>query len=91
MMDYDYLEEDTLYVDKTIIFISSIKLIFYFSGLTITSGTCTLKKDSQNLVGISIGGGAPYCPCLYVVQIFDNTPASKDGTIAAGEIHIHFS
>ena len=50
-----------------------------------TSGTVTLQKDSQNLIGISIGGGAPYCPCVYVVQIFDNTPASKDGTLAAGD------
>ena len=50
-----------------------------------TSGTVTLTKDGQNLIGISIGGGAPYCPCVYVVQIFDNTPASKDGTLAAGD------
>ena len=38
-------------------------------GMTITSGSVTLKKDAKNLVGISIGGGAPYCPCLYVVQV----------------------
>ncbi|CAF0731375.1 unnamed protein product [Rotaria sp. Silwood1] len=54
-------------------------------GMTLTSGTCTLKKDTQNLVGISIGGGAPLCPCLYIVQIFDNTAASKDGSLAAGD------
>jgi len=52
--------------------------------MTLTSGTCTLKKDAQNLVGISIGGGASLCPCLYVVQIFDNTAASRDGSLAAG-------
>lgn len=46
-------------------------------GMTITTGSCTLKKDEGNLVGISIGGGAPLCPCLYIVQVFDNTPASK--------------
>ncbi len=51
----------------------------------VTSGSVTLQKDPQNLVGISIGGGAPYCPCLYVVQVFDNTPASRDGTIQAGD------
>ena len=45
----------------------------------------TLKKDKQNLIGISIGGGAPLCPCLYVVQAFDNTPASKDSTLQAGD------
>ncbi|CAF1253953.1 unnamed protein product [Adineta steineri] len=54
-------------------------------GMTLTSGTCTLKKDAQNLVGISIGGGAPLCPCLYIVQIFDNTAASRDGSLAAGD------
>ena len=53
--------------------------------MRVTSGTVTLQKDSQNLIGISIGGGAPYCPCVYVVQIFDNTPASKDGTLAADQ------
>ncbi|XP_062605941.1 PRKCA-binding protein-like isoform X1 [Saccostrea cucullata] len=54
-------------------------------GMTVTSGVVTLQKDSQNLIGISIGGGAPLCPCLYVVQIFDNTPAAKDGTLASGD------
>ena len=44
-----------------------------------------MKKDKQNLIGISIGGGAPLCPCLYVVQVFDNTPAAKDGTLQAGD------
>ncbi|VDM23435.1 unnamed protein product [Hydatigera taeniaeformis] len=53
--------------------------------MIVTSGSVTLNKDPQNLVGISIGGGAPYCPCLYVVQVFDNTPASRDGTIQAGD------
>lgn len=56
-----------------------------FSGMTVTSGCVKLKKDPQNLVGISIGGGAPYCPCLYVVQIFDSTPASEDGSLQAGD------
>jgi len=51
----------------------------------VTSGSVTLQKDTQNLIGISIGGGAPYCPCLYIVQIFDNTPAAKDGTLASGD------
>jgi len=54
-------------------------------GMTVTSGSITLKKDPQNLVGISIGGGAPYCPCLYVVQVFDGTPASGEGLIQAGD------
>ncbi|KER25374.1 hypothetical protein T265_07174 [Opisthorchis viverrini] len=55
------------------------------SGMTVTSGCVTLTKDAQNLVGISIGGGAPYCPCLYVVQVFDSTPASEDATLQAGD------
>lgn len=37
------------------------------------------------LVGISIGGGGPYCPCLYIVQVFDNTPVSKEGTLQSGD------
>ena len=53
--------------------------------MRITSGSITLKKDAQNLIGISIGGGSPLCPCLYIVQIFDNTPAAKDGSMMAGD------
>lgn len=53
--------------------------------MTVTSGSVALQKDGQNLIGISIGGGAPLCPCLYIVQIFDNTPASKEGTLASGD------
>lgn len=53
--------------------------------MTVTSGSITIKKDSNNLIGISIGGGAPLCPCLYIVQIFDNTAASKDGTLQSGD------
>ena len=41
----------------------------YFRGMTVTSGVVTIKKDESNLIGISIGGGAPLCPCLYVVQV----------------------
>ncbi|GAV09882.1 hypothetical protein RvY_19352-1 [Ramazzottius varieornatus] len=37
------------------------------------------------MVGISIGGGYPNCPCVYVVQIFDNTPASREGTLESGD------
>uniref|UniRef100_A0A8C4R8N6 PRKCA-binding protein n=1 Tax=Eptatretus burgeri TaxID=7764 RepID=A0A8C4R8N6_EPTBU len=54
-------------------------------GIPIVPGTVVLQKDPQNMIGISIGGGAPLCPCLYVVQVFDNTPASHDGTLAAGD------
>ncbi|XP_016282805.1 PRKCA-binding protein isoform X2 [Monodelphis domestica] len=45
-------------------------------GIPTVPGTVTLQKDSQNLIGISIGGGALYCPCLYIVQ---------------GEVTIHYN
>ncbi|XP_022249615.1 PRKCA-binding protein-like isoform X2 [Limulus polyphemus] len=69
MLDYDYLYQ--LEEDKL--------------GMTVTSGSVTIPKDEDNLIGISIGGGSPYCPCLYVVQVFDNTPAEKDGALQSGD------
>lgn len=54
-------------------------------GMRITSGRCSLRKDSRNLIGISIGGGAPNCPCVYIVQVFDDTPASADGQLESGD------
>ncbi|XP_042207488.1 PRKCA-binding protein-like isoform X3 [Homarus americanus] len=54
-------------------------------GMTVTSGSVTLEKNDSNLIGISIGGGAKYCPCLYVVQVFDNTAASREGTLQSGD------
>lgn len=44
-----------------------------------------LTKDASNLIGISIGGGSPFCPCLYIVQVFDNSPAAKEGSLEAGD------
>nr|CAG4643963.1 EOG090X06GA [Lepidurus arcticus] len=55
------------------------------SGMTVTSGSVNLQKDDSNLIGISIGGGAPSCPCVYIVQVFDNTAASKEGTLQSGD------
>lgn len=54
-------------------------------GIRVTSGAVKIRKDANNLIGISIGGGSPLCPCLYIVQVFDHTPASKDGTLASGD------
>ncbi|XP_023718371.1 PRKCA-binding protein isoform X2 [Cryptotermes secundus] len=54
-------------------------------GMTVTSGSVTITKDNSNLIGISIGGGASLCPCLYIVQVFDNTPAARDGTLQSGD------
>ena len=53
--------------------------------MTVSSGSVKIAKDDTNLIGISIGGGAPLCPCVYVVQVFDNTPASRDGTLESGD------
>jgi hypothetical protein len=33
------------------------------------SRSVTLVKGKNNMIGISIGGGAPMCPVLYVVQV----------------------
>ena len=55
------------------------------SGMTVVSGTVTLKKNHENLIGISIGGGAPFCPCLYIVQLYDKTPALQDGSLQCGD------
>lgn len=53
--------------------------------MTITSGVISIQKDESNLIGISIGGGAPLCPCLYIVQVFDNTASARDGTLESGD------
>lgn len=53
--------------------------------MTVSSGSVVIKKDNSNMIGISIGGGGPYCPCLYIVQVFDNTPVSKEGTLQSGD------
>ncbi|XP_063699386.1 PRKCA-binding protein isoform X2 [Culicoides brevitarsis] len=54
-------------------------------GMTVSTGMVKIEKDSSNMIGISIGGGAPYCPCLYIVQIFDGTPSAKEGTLQSGD------
>lgn len=54
-------------------------------GMTVTSGQVKLDKDASNLIGISIGGGSPICPCLYIIQVFDNSPAAVDGTLEPGD------
>uniref|UniRef100_A0A915CGR9 PRKCA-binding protein n=1 Tax=Parascaris univalens TaxID=6257 RepID=A0A915CGR9_PARUN len=54
-------------------------------GMSISGDVAEITKDEKGLIGISIGGGAPLCPCLYVVQVFDNSPTAKDGRIKAGD------
>lgn len=50
-----------------------------------SAGIVNLTKDEANLIGISIGGGAPLCPHVYIVQVFDNTPAAIDHTLESGD------
>ena len=50
-----------------------------------SSGIVTLTKCDANLIGISIGGGAPLCPHVYIVQVFDNTTAAIDHTLESGD------
>lgn len=45
--------------------------MLFSSGIPTVPGKVTLQKDAQNLIGISIGGGAQYCPCLYIVQVLE--------------------
>ncbi|KAI8043667.1 hypothetical protein M5D96_005000 [Drosophila gunungcola] len=54
-------------------------------GMTVTTNAVVITKDQSNLIGISIGGGAPMCPCLYIVQIFDGTPAARKGSLQSGD------
>ncbi|BFF94553.1 PRKCA-binding protein [Drosophila madeirensis] len=54
-------------------------------GMTVTTNAVVISKDQSNLIGISIGGGAPMCPCLYIVQIFDGTPAAREGSLQSGD------
>ena len=50
--------------------IQNTQLFSYSRGLKVTSGAVTIVKDeTTNMIGISIGGGAPNCPCLYIVQV----------------------
>lgn len=44
-----------------------------------------ISKDEKGHIGVAIGGGAPFCPCIYIVQIFDDGPIAKDGRIKAGD------
>ncbi|XP_058980506.1 PRKCA-binding protein isoform X2 [Musca domestica] len=55
------------------------------SGMTVSTKSVVIVKDDTNLIGISIGGGAPLCPCLYIVQVFDGTPAAKEGSLESGD------
>ncbi|XP_062704159.1 PRKCA-binding protein isoform X1 [Aedes albopictus] len=85
----DDLPDPVLYadgcVDDTKIIMLCQKQEMERLGMTVSSGTVVVKKDTTNLIGISIGGGAPLCPCLYIVQVFDGTPAAREGTLQSGD------
>ncbi|VDM98863.1 unnamed protein product [Thelazia callipaeda] len=54
-------------------------------GMQISGDVAEIEKDSNGVIGVSIGGGAPYCPCIYVVQVFENSSTDLDGRIQAGD------
>lgn len=49
------------------------------------SRSVTLVKGKNNMIGISIGGGAPFCNVLYIVQVFHRTPAYVSGSLCPGD------
>ena len=42
-----------------------------------------LQKSFFVLLGISIGGGAPLCPCLYIVQVRRRKTEAKAKMVAS--------
>lgn len=54
-------------------------------GMKLSCGLATVDKNKNNMIGVTIGGGAPYCPCLYIVQIFDGSPAALEGSLQSGD------
>uniref|UniRef100_A0A914CQC8 PRKCA-binding protein n=1 Tax=Acrobeloides nanus TaxID=290746 RepID=A0A914CQC8_9BILA len=54
-------------------------------GARLIADVAEIPKDDKNQIGVAIGGGAPYCPCLYVVQVFENSPCALDRRINPGD------
>eukprot|EP00123_Amoebidium_parasiticum_P013273 comp21868_c2_seq1/m.31277 comp21868_c2_seq1/g.31277 ORF comp21868_c2_seq1/g.31277 comp21868_c2_seq1/m.31277 type:complete len:423 (-) comp21868_c2_seq1:79-1347(-) len=46
--------------------------------------TVELRK-ANNTLGLSVGGGAPLCPCLYVARIYPGEPASQQHLLEVGD------
>lgn len=41
-----------------------------FRGMKVTSGIVKLHKDkTDNRLGLTIDGGPPHCPCIYITQV----------------------
>ena len=53
------------------------KTCLFVSVGVVMSRSVTLVKGKNNMIGISIGGGAPMCPVLYVVQVCCDARASS--------------
>uniref|UniRef100_A0A1I7YQ49 PRKCA-binding protein n=1 Tax=Steinernema glaseri TaxID=37863 RepID=A0A1I7YQ49_9BILA len=51
----------------------------------ISNDVAVIQKDANGHVGISIGGGEPFCPCVYVVQVFEGSPTALDGRLRPGD------
>uniref|UniRef100_A0A7E4ZT19 PRKCA-binding protein n=1 Tax=Panagrellus redivivus TaxID=6233 RepID=A0A7E4ZT19_PANRE len=55
-------------------------------GVRLIPDLTELHKDpNKGHIGIGIGGGAPICNCIYVVQVFDGSPCAADGKISVGD------
>ncbi|KAL1445668.1 hypothetical protein MTO96_029107 [Rhipicephalus appendiculatus] len=46
---------------------------------------CYFEEDKMYVKRSTLVVVPPLCPCLYVVQVFDNTPAARDGTLQSGD------
>ena len=68
------------------VFLSTVLLLYSEAALSMATGSVTLRKNDKNMIGISIGGGAPYCPVLYIVQLFDKTPAGDSSLMLPGDV-----
>ncbi|KAF0767150.1 PRKCA-binding protein [Aphis craccivora] len=78
---YRYIVSLNIYSTMIISFQYSV-----FRGMKVTSGIVTINKDPKtNRIGITIGGGPPYCPCIYITQIFENFPTALNGTLECGD------
>uniref|UniRef100_A0A913I142 PRKCA-binding protein n=2 Tax=Strongyloides stercoralis TaxID=6248 RepID=A0A913I142_STRER len=50
-----------------------------------TASIAVIEKDSKGHIGVAIGGGYPICPAVYIVQIFEGSPASKNKKLQVGD------
>uniref|UniRef100_A0A0N4ZCP4 PRKCA-binding protein n=1 Tax=Parastrongyloides trichosuri TaxID=131310 RepID=A0A0N4ZCP4_PARTI len=49
------------------------------------SNVAIIEKDSKGHIGVAIGGGFPICPSVYIVQIFEGSPAAKNKKLQVGD------